>query len=156
MTPKVLRYCYSYHVATYHSAWLKQVALEVHDIDGRLAAAVELLRSAPAAFDEVCWESQGTSEVRGYVMVVPEALRMFMVFAKRRPKTRPTTTTPRAPDSGNDDGRRSHSRGDQGVEGAGSSSRVAASEREGGRRERVGVVGPRFCECVAGGRSSPV
>ena len=126
--------------------WSKQIALEVHDVDGRLAATVELLRSDPAAFDEVCWESQGTSEVLGYVMVVPEALRMFMVFAKRRPKTQPTM--PRVPDSGNDSSS-SQSPGDQEAEVAGSSR--TAPERGGDRREHVGM-GPRFCACAAGDR----
>lgn len=60
----------------------------MHDVDGRLAATVEILRSETGgAFDEVCWEAQATSEVGGYVMVVPRALRMFLVFAKRRPKS---------------------------------------------------------------------
>lgn len=75
-----------------------QVAVEVHDIDGRLASTVDLLTSKPAAFDEVCWELQRTSEVDGYVMVVPSALKMYLVFAKRRRKpgvagslTAPTT-----------------------------------------------------------------
>lgn len=61
-----------------------QIALEVHDVDGRLAATVGLLKSEPAAFDEVCWEPQLTSEVGGYVMVVPKTLKMFLVYAKRR------------------------------------------------------------------------
>lgn len=108
---------------------------------------MELLRSDPAAFDEVCWESQGTSEVRGYVMVVPEALRMFMVFAKRRPKTQPTM--PRVPDSRSDNSSTIQSPGDQQAEGAGSS-RVDPG-RGGDRREDVGM-GPRFCACAAGHR----
>lgn len=62
---------------------LMQVALEVHNVDGRLAATVDLLKSEPAAFDEVCWQPQITSEIQGYVMVVPSALSMFLVFAKR-------------------------------------------------------------------------
>eukprot|EP00752_Nemacystus_decipiens_P003003 g2786.t1 len=67
-----------------HWPKIRQIALEVHDVDGRLAATVSLLRSQPAAFDEVCWEPQLTSEVSGYVMVVPKTLRMFLVYAKRR------------------------------------------------------------------------
>lgn len=64
-----------------------QVTVEVHDVDGRLATIVDLLRSATVGFNEVCWEAQTTSEVDGYVMVVPTALRMFLVFAKRRPSS---------------------------------------------------------------------
>lgn len=56
----------------------------MHDVDGRLAAVIDLLKSKPAAFDEICWEPQLTSEVGGYLMVVPKALRMFLVYAKRR------------------------------------------------------------------------
>eukprot|EP00903_Cladosiphon_okamuranus_P007602 g7373.t1 len=63
---------------------IRQVALEVHDVEGRLAAVVGLLKSKPAAFDEVCWEPQLTSEVNGYVMIVPKTLKMFLVYAKRR------------------------------------------------------------------------
>lgn len=69
---------------------LLQIALEVHDIDGRLAATIRILTSEPAAFDEVCWQPLLTSEVKGYVMVVPKALKMFLVFAKRRPKKAPS------------------------------------------------------------------
>lgn len=123
----------------------KQIALEVHDVDGRLAATVELLRSNPAAFDEVCWESQGTSEVRGYVMVVPEALKMFMVFAKRRPKAQPTMR--RVPDSvadGSGSSSSSQPPGGQEAEVAGSS-RISP-DRGGDGRELVGIA-PRFCAC---------
>ncbi|CAM9293383.1 unnamed protein product, partial [Ectocarpus sp. 12 AP-2014] len=70
---------------------IRQIALEVHDIDGRLAATIRTLTSEPAAFDEVCWQPLLTSEVKGYVMVVPEALKMFLVFAKRRPKKASST-----------------------------------------------------------------
>ncbi|CAM9553811.1 unnamed protein product, partial [Ectocarpus sp. 12 AP-2014] len=69
---------------------IRQIALEVHDIDGRLAATIRILISEPAAFDEVCWQPLLTSEVKGYVMVVPKALKMFLVFAKRRPKKAPS------------------------------------------------------------------
>lgn len=60
-----------------------QVVLEVHDIDGRLSSVVDMLRSEAAGFEHVCWEAQETSEVGGYVMVLPRALRMFLVFARR-------------------------------------------------------------------------
>lgn len=45
---------------------------------------MDLLTSKPAAFDEVCWELQRTSEVDGYLMVMPSALKLYLVFAKRR------------------------------------------------------------------------
>ena len=123
----------------------KQIALEVHDVDGRLAATVELLRSNPAAFDEVCWESQGTSEVRGYVMVVPEALRMFMVFAKRRPKTQPTMR--RVPDSVTDSsGSSSSSQLPSGQEAEVAGSSRISPDRGGDRLKRVGMA-LRFCAC---------
>lgn len=111
---------------------------------------MELLRSDPAAFDEVCWESQSTSEVRGYVMVVPEALRMFMVFAKRRPKKTQPTTPPRVPDSRNDKSgcsSKTQSPGDQEEEEVAGSSRTVPERGDDGR-ERVGMA-PRFCACAA-------
>lgn len=61
-----------------------QLTVEVHDIDDRLASTVDLLTSKSAAFDEVCWELQRTSEVDGYFMIMPSALKLYLVFAKRR------------------------------------------------------------------------
>lgn len=115
----------------------------MHDVDGRLAAVVALLRSEPAAFDEVCWEPQRTSEVRGYIMVVPEALDMFLVFAKRRTKLANAAlavqTVPGGGRSNSDDAR---DVGEAEVVG------LSGVAREGdGSRDDVGML-PRFCSCA--------
>jgi len=59
---------------------VRQVAMEVHDIYGRLDAAVALLRRH--GFRVTCAAQRGGTE-RGYVMVVPAALRLFHVYAVR-------------------------------------------------------------------------
>ncbi len=139
---------------------LLQVVLEVHDIDGRLAATVDLLKSQPAAFDEICWEPQLTSEIGGYIMVVPQALKIFLVYAKRR-RQRP------AKPLGSDDGSTTSlaaAVGDSGVGGssggcsdgnvvgvgAAQPSGVVGGERKDRRVDTImGSIPPRFCSCVS-------
>jgi len=77
---------------------VRQVAMEVHDIYGRLDAAVALLRRH--GFRVTCAAQRGGTE-RGYVMVVPAALRLFHVYAVRaappsrgRPPRRCTRAAP--------------------------------------------------------------
>lgn len=130
---------------------LLQIALEVHDIDGRLAAIIGVLTSEPAAFDEVCWQPLLTSEVKGYVMVVPKALKMFLVFAKRRPKK-----TPSADD---------RSAGGRGAEAPSATGPVLEGGEQarsshlprivGGKGDRgayEGPIPPMFCSCVSADR----
>ncbi|CAN0210311.1 unnamed protein product [Discosporangium mesarthrocarpum] len=66
------------------SLWphVHQVVVEVHDIDGRLDKVTKVLKER-AGFSTVCCEAQRTSGVQGYVMVVPEALNMWYVYARR-------------------------------------------------------------------------
>lgn len=79
---------------------VRQVAMEVHDIYGRLDAAVALLRRH--GFRVTCAAQRGGTE-RGYVMVVPAALRLFHVYAVRaappcrRPPRRCTRAAPPRP-----------------------------------------------------------
>ncbi|CAM9464824.1 unnamed protein product [Scytosiphon promiscuus] len=143
---------------------IRQVALEVHDVDGRLAATVDLLKSEPAAFDEVCWEPQVTSEVKGYVMVVPSALKMFLVFAKRSPRGQSSKT------SSIDDGPATglSARGEEdlccgavrGVEPETDAARTPAvigGEVEGGKGAAPlgqGMDAERFCSCAPHSLSS--
>lgn len=140
------------------STALLQIVLEVHDVDGRLAATVELLQTGPAAFDEVCWEPQVTSEVSGYVMVVPEALKMFLVFAKRRQRrsTKPSVIDEDSVVKGNsDDGRGRGSRtgvvldGDQNKDAAHSSGISGGESKKGSAKGTTtsGAIPPRFCSC---------
>jgi len=126
----------------------------VHDIDGRLAATIGLLKSEPAAFDEVCWEPQLTSEVGGYVMVVPQALKMFHVYAKRRRQrpAKPLSTdggSATSPDSGIGDS--GACCGGSGVDvGAAQSLGVVGGERMAKRVDTiVGSIPPRFCACAS-------
>lgn len=137
-----------------------QIVLEVHDVDGRLAATVDLLTSEPAGFDEVCWEPQLTSEVSGYVMVVPKALKMFLVFAKRRQlrSTKPSTVDDSSVvvgDSGDGSGGsgRTHAVLDDDQEtGAARLSGVSGGENEGSARSTTArAILPRFCSCAAVG-----
>ena len=60
---------------------VRQVAMEVHDIYGRLRACVALLRRH--GFTVACQQQRGGTE-QGYRMVVPETLRLFNVYAVRR------------------------------------------------------------------------
>lgn len=112
---------------------------------------VELLRSEPAAFDEICWELQGTSEVKGYVMVVPEALKMFLVFAKRRAKifadglALPTAVAANDGNSGALSGEAATVVGSKGI--------LVAGEVGVGRGDHSMVS--RFCCCGVGGLSGP-
>lgn len=130
---------------------IPEVVLEVHDVDGRLASVVELLRSEPAAFEEVCWEPVVTSEVRGYVMVVPRSLRLFLVFGKRRNKPAGTReglpTGPRGPA----DAARDPVRGDEvtvlssrGDSTDGDAAAKGPAENEGSAT----LVGDSFCCCL--------
>lgn len=111
---------------------------------------VDLLRSEPAAFDEVCWELQGTSEVKGYVMVVPEALKMFLVFAKRRSNklvARLALPTAVSATDGSSD-----SLGAEVATKVGSKGIVVAGGIEGGQRGDSSKVS-RFCCCRLGNPS---
>lgn len=152
---------------TFFPAPTSQIAVEVHDVDGRLAAMVDLLRSEPAAFDEVCWEPQLTSEVSGYVMVVPKTLRMFLVYAKRRrqqPAKRSSTNSgspTMAPVTAghSDAGRRGGGRSVVGGEHAGAArvSGVVFEECAGVEGDvTAGKLSERFCSCASAGRSSAV
>lgn len=136
--------------------------LEVHDVNGRLAEAVDLLQSEPAAFDEVCWEPQVTSEVSGYVMVVPEALKMFLVFAKRRQRTstKPSVIDEDSVVAGNSgDGSGGGSRtglvldGDQTNDAARLSGVSGGENKKGSAKNTTtsGSILPRFCCCTAVG-----
>lgn len=138
---------------------LLQIALEVHDVDGRLAATVGLLKSEPAAFDEICWEPQLTSEVSGYVMVVPKTLRMFLVYAKRR---RQLPAKPQSSEDGSvtmPPAAAGHRAGDNGGAGCGGDTNedaglVPASgvgvEKQGqeGRDATTAALPDRFCSCA--------
>lgn len=124
---------------------MPQIVVEVHDVDDRLAATIELLQSKTVAFDEVCWDSQRTSEVRGYVMVVPEALNMFLVFAKRRQKVSGADSTP--PTAVDGCGKNSHEVDDN--IGSGTAWSSAGEEK---RRCDVGKP-PRFCSCGSASRT---
>lgn len=133
--------------------FLLQIALEVHDVDGRLAAIVGLLRSEPAAFDEVCWEPQLTSEVNGYVMVVPKTLRMFLVYAKRRrqqpvkPPRADDRSTTKAPAAAlNSDG--TNGGGGCSDTGSGDAGAVETCGR-GVKDSTAGALSERFCSCAS-------
>lgn len=125
--------------------------LEVHDIDGRLTAVVELLKSEPAGFDNICWELQGTSEVKGYVMVVPEALKMFLVFAKRTSKSLVQGVALPTAVAANDG--KSGVLGGEAATVVGSKSVLAAGKVGSGRGDHSMVS--RFCCCGVGGLSGP-
>lgn len=145
---------------------LLQIALEVHDVDGRLAATVGLLKSEPAAFDEICWEPQLTSEVNGYVMVVPKSLKMFLVYAKRRrqkPAKQPSSSEdgsaarPTAA-AGYGDGGSGAGYGVVDSEDAGAAQLSGVGvEKQGGesRDTTAAALSERFCSC-ASGSCSPV
>lgn len=135
----------------------------MHDVDGRLAATVDLLKSEPAAFDEVCWEPQLTSEVSGYVMVVPQALKMFLVFAKRRQR-RSTTSFDIDDNSaveegnsgdGSGGGGRAVLDGDQHQNAVGSSGISVGGNKGCATNTTAGAILPRFCSCSAVGFSVP-
>ena len=63
-----------------------QVVAEVHDVHGRLAATVALLRRH--GFTVRTARQHADSTVAGYRMVVPRELRLFFVFARRNPQRR--------------------------------------------------------------------
>ncbi|CAM9789830.1 unnamed protein product [Pylaiella littoralis] len=142
---------------------IHQIVLEVHDVDGRLAAMVNLLKSEPAVFDEVCWEPQLTSEVSGYVMVVPEALKMFLVFAKRRQQqsTKPPATDDgsavvRVSGDGSGGGGRARAmlHSDH-QEDTASLLGIGGGENKGSAQNTIsGAILPRFCSCTAVCRGS--
>ena len=58
----------------------RQVVVEVHDIHGRLDRCVSLLRRHGFRTTN---EQQTGGNVQGYRMVVPDALRLHLVFATR-------------------------------------------------------------------------
>ena len=60
-----------------------QVALEVHDVDGRLGAVEALLEARGYRVRTAAQRSQLSGD--GYLAVVPAALRLFYVFARREP-----------------------------------------------------------------------
>ena len=60
---------------------VRQVAVEVHDLHGRLASTVALLRRH--GFSVATARQRGDSTVGGYRMVVPRALRLYYVYARR-------------------------------------------------------------------------
>ena len=63
---------------------IQHVAMEVHDVDGRLAAVVELLQDPRrGGFARVTTQRQTTSVVDGYLMVIPDELKLYYVFATR-------------------------------------------------------------------------
>ena len=64
---------------------VQQVAVEVHDVHGRLDACVALLRRHRFATTVV---AQVTSTEKGYTMVVPPALKLFYVYGVRRGRKR--------------------------------------------------------------------
>ena len=64
---------------------VQQVAVEVHDVHGRLDAFVALLRRHRFATTVV---AQATSTEKGYRMVVPPALKLFYVYGVRRGRKR--------------------------------------------------------------------
>ena len=64
---------------------VQQVAVEVHDVHGRLDACVALLRRHRFATTVV---AQATSTEKGYTMVVPPALKLFYVYGVRRGRKR--------------------------------------------------------------------
>lgn len=138
----------------------------MHDVDGRLAATVGLLKSKPAAFDDICWEPQLTSEVSGYVMVVPKTLKMFLVYAKRRRQQqpgKPSSTDDGAATAAPAAARLSNGRsGDGGYSDTGrgdaraarlSGAAVDNCEGENGDASAE-VLSERFCSCVSVGCSS--
>ena len=61
-----------------------QVVAEVHDVHGRLAATVALLRRH--GFTVRTARQHADSTVAGYRMVVPRELRLFYVYARRNPQ----------------------------------------------------------------------
>ena len=64
---------------------VQQVAVEVHDVHGRLDACVALLRRHRFATTVV---AQQTRTEKGYRMVVPPALKLFYVYGVRRGRKR--------------------------------------------------------------------
>ena len=66
---------------------VRQVVVEVHDINGRLEACVGLLRRHGFSVHS---EASRGGVVRGYEMVVPSSLRLCLVFATRRVASRST------------------------------------------------------------------
>ena len=64
---------------------VQQVAVEVHDVHGRLDACVALLRRHRFATTVV---AQATSTEKGYTMVVPPALKLFYVYGVQRGRKR--------------------------------------------------------------------
>ena len=62
---------------------IAQVALEVHDVDGRLGAVEALLEARGYRVRTAAQRSQLSGG--GYLAVVPAALRLFYVFARREP-----------------------------------------------------------------------
>ena len=63
-----------------------QVVAEVHDVHGRLAATVALLRRH--GFTVRTARQHADSTVAGYRMVVPRELRLFYVYARRNAQRR--------------------------------------------------------------------
>ena len=62
---------------------IRQVVVEVHDVDGRLAAITALLAGV-GGFDTVTVKRQTTSVGEdGYLSFIPRALCMFIVYAVR-------------------------------------------------------------------------
>lgn len=59
---------------------IKQIVMEVHDVQGRLQAACEVLQQQGYT---VHTEAQGTSTVRGYRMTIPRSLALHYVYATR-------------------------------------------------------------------------
>ena len=62
---------------------IAQVALEVHDVDGRLGAVEALLEARGYRVRTAAQRSQLSGG--GYLAVGPAALRLFYVFARREP-----------------------------------------------------------------------
>lgn len=73
---------------------VKQVVAEVHDVHGRLAATVALLRRH--GFSVRTARQQADSTVADYRMVVPRALRLFYVYARRKRQRRSVRRSGRA------------------------------------------------------------
>lgn len=72
---------------------VRQIVLEVHDLHGRLRAVLALLRRHGFS---VTVQQQRSGTVGGYHMVVPDALRLFLVFAVANGSRRTLQRRPRA------------------------------------------------------------
>ena len=78
---------------------IAQVALEVHDVDGRLGAGEALLEARGYRGRTAAQRSQLSGD--GYLAVVPAALRLFYVFARREPAlSRAAASASEGPEAG--------------------------------------------------------